>query len=211
MHTVPRMRLKGTPPPNKGRTYPAEILTDAEVQALLRGCSVRAPTGIRNRALIAVMYRAGLRIAEALALLAKDIDPAAGTIRVRHGKGDKARTVGIDAGAVALVQLWLESRQHLGLPTKAPLFCTLHGTSLKAPYVRELLRRLATKAGIEKRVHPHGLRHTMAAQLAAEGVPLPIIQRQLGHSSAATTSRYLDHLAPQQVIEAMRRRNWASG
>lgn len=59
-----------------------------------------------------------------------------------------------------------------------------------------------------KRVHPHGLRHTHAAELAMEGVPMPIIQMQLGHSNAATTSRYLQHIAPEQLISTIRQRTW---
>jgi integrase len=70
------------------------------------------------------------------------------------------------------------------------------------------VKRLAAKAGIEKRVHPHGLRHTHAAELAREGVPMNVIQAQLGHSSLATTSRYLAHVAPQHVVEAMKAREW---
>ena len=78
----------------------AEPLTRAEVNALLAQCSRRAPTGIRNRALITVLYRTGLRIFEALALQPKDVDLDNGTLRVLHGKGDKMRTVGLDAGTI---------------------------------------------------------------------------------------------------------------
>jgi integrase len=74
--------------------------------------------------------------------------------------------------------------------------------------VRALFKRLGKKAGIEKRVHAHGLRHTHAAQLAEEGVRMNVIQRQLGHSSLATTSRYLEHISPTDVIEANRKREW---
>ena len=70
---------------NKGRRFPAELLSSEEVRALLRACSSRAPTGIRNRALIAVLYRGGLRISEALDLLPKDVDSAQGTLTVLHG------------------------------------------------------------------------------------------------------------------------------
>jgi integrase len=70
-------------------------------------------------------------------------------------------------------------------------------------------KRLAARAGIDKRVHAHGLRHTHAAQLRAEGVDIAIISRQLGHASITTTARYLDHIAPTAVIEAMRHRRWA--
>ncbi len=68
--------------------------------------------------------------------------------------------------------------------------------------------RLARRAGILKRVHAHGLRHTHAAQLRAEGVDIAVIKRQLGHSSIVTTVRYLDHLNPVAVVEAMRGRVW---
>ena len=75
--------------------------------------------------------------------------------------------------------------------------------------MRALMPRLARRAGIEKRVHAHGLRHTHAAELALEGQPMNLIQAQLGHSSLATTSRYLAHIAPAQLIEAMRVRAWS--
>ncbi len=87
--------------------------------------------------------------------------------------------------------------------------CTLKGRPVQTAYVRGLLPRLAARAGIEKRVHPHGLRHTHAAELMREGVPVNVISRQLGHSSIATTARYLDHIQPQEVIEAMQRREWS--
>ncbi len=66
-------------------------------------------------------------------------------------------------------------------------------------------------AGIEKRVHAHGLRHTHAAELAREGVPINVIQAQLGHSDLGTTSRYLAHIAPQELIEQMQKREWGLG
>ena len=198
-------------PWNRGRRLPPEVLTRDEVNALMRACSKRAPTGVRNRALIALLYRGQLRISEALALKHKDLDRKAGTVRVLHGKGDKARTVGLDDGAWAILELWLQSRQRLGLSGRCPLFCTLKGEPLLASYCRNLFARLGKKAGIDKRVHPHGLRHTGAAELRAEGVDIGVISRQLGHSSIATTARYLDHLSPQQVVDAMKRRVWSVG
>jgi site-specific recombinase XerD len=177
--------------------------------ALLRACSARAPTGIRNRALIAVLYRGGLRISEALALLPKDVDPSQGTLTVLHGKGDRRRTVGMDPAAFALLERWLDRRNTLGLSGRRPIFCTLAGEPLDSSYVRRLLPRLAAKAGVDKRVHPHGLRHAHAAELAAEGVPVNVVQQQLGHGSLATTDRYLRHIAPAERVAAMRAREWA--
>lgn len=199
----------GREPTNKGHTYPTEILTPDEVMELIRACSNRAPTGIRNRALIAILYRGGLRVGEALALHPKDVDAGAGTVTVLHGKGDRRRTVGLDPGAMGIIMRWKDRRHSLGIDARGSLFCTLEGRPLKPSYVRTLLPRLARKAGIDKRVHPHGLRHTHAYELMMEGVPVPIIQRQLGHASLATTDRYLRHIAPKDVVEAMQSREWA--
>lgn len=194
------------PPSHKGETLPVEVLTVDEARALIRQASTRAPTGIRNRALIVVLYRGGLRLAEALALKPADVDLAAGTIRVLRGKGAKARTVGIDEGAAAIVARWIDKRRGLGL--RSGLFCTLAGDPLEPRYVRAMLARYAQRAGIAKRVHPHGLRHTHAAELMHEGVPANVIQAQLGHSSLATTSVYLAHIAPKELVDRMRSRAW---
>ena len=202
---------KSTPPshPTKGKKLPPEVLTEDEVRDLIKACSHRAPTGIRNRALIVLLYRGQLRISEALALKPKDLDPKQGTVRVMHGKGDKSRTVGLDAGAWAIIQRWLDKRKSLGITGRKTVICTLNGDPLLPSYVRTLCKRLGKKAGIEKRVHPHGLRHTGAFELANEGHPLHVIQQQLGHSSLATTDRYIRHLAPQEVIDTMKSREWS--
>ncbi|MBL9000787.1 MAG: tyrosine-type recombinase/integrase [Phycisphaerae bacterium] len=196
--------------PKPLRTLPPEVLTDGEVRALLGVLSRRSPTGVRNRALIAVLYRSGLRLSEALSLLPKDLDLEAGQIRVLRGKGGRSRIVGIDPGASAIVHAWLAVRAAERLGRETPLFCSLNGLRLTTAYIRRRLPVLARRAGIEKRVHAHGLRHTHAAQLRAEGVDIGIISKQLGHSSIATTVRYLDHIAPVAVIEAVRGRAWAA-
>lgn len=197
-------------PANKGKRYPVEILTPDEVRALLRVCSSRAPTGIRNQALIATLYRCGLRVSEALALKPKDLDRDAGTVNVLSGKGKKSRMASMDPTAFAMVDRWLERRRAMGISSRARIFCTLKGDPLKDAYVRALMPRLAAKAGIEKRVHPHGLRHTLASEMAREGQPMNLIQAQLGHSNLGTTSRYLAHIAPGELIHAMQKREWAA-
>lgn len=196
-------------PTNKGKKLPPEPLSTDEVRALIHSCSSRAPTGIRNRALLVVLYRSGLRISEALSLAPKDLDANVGTVRVLHGKGDKARVIGLDPGAWAILQLWLDRRAHLHVPRRAPVFCTLDGGPLKSAYIRAMLPRLARRAGVEKRVHAHGFRHTFAFELAGEGTPMHLIQQQLGHSSIATTDRYVRHLNPTAAIAAMQRRSWS--
>ena len=196
-------------PANKGKKLPPEPLTLAEVEALLKQCSRRAPTGLRNAAMIVLLWRGQLRISEALGLMPRDLDPEAGTVRIRHGKGDKCRVVGLDSGAWAVVGRWLVARKALGFNGRNAVLCTLDGEPMEAAYVRALLPRLARKAGIEKRVHAHGLRHTGAFELANEGHPIHVIQAQLGHTSLATTDRYIRHLNPTAVVETMKARTWA--
>ncbi len=93
-------------------------------------------------------------------------------------------------------------------PARAPIFCTLQGGRIDSSYVRRLLPRLAQKAGIERRVHAHGLRHTYAAELAREGTAINVIRDALGHTSLAVTDRYLRDVAPTHVIDTMRARRW---
>jgi integrase/recombinase XerD len=190
------------------RRFPPEVLANAEVLALLGACGDHL-TGVRNRALLALLYRGGLRLGEAIQLRPKDLDLENGAVRVLYGKGGHSRTVGIDPGAAALVRAWLAARGRWAhLPPTAPVFCTAWGRPLAQGYVRRLLPQLAQKAGILKRVHAHGLRHTHAAQLREEGLDIGIISKQLGHRSIATTARYLDHICPLAVVEAMRGRVW---
>jgi site-specific recombinase XerD len=209
--TLPEYR-RGMKPANAGKRYPVEVLTTEEVERLLAVIPRRGFAGPRNRALIVVMWRSGLRVAEALALEPRDVDLERGTVRVRHGKGNQARTVGIDAGPAAVIDLWLQKRQRLAVGRMAPVFCVISGPTrgkeLHSAYVREMLKHYAPRAGITKRVHPHGFRHTHAIELAREGVPVPVISRQLGHADLKTTQRYLDHIEPIEVIETIQRREW---
>lgn len=119
----------------QSRKRPPEVLTEQEVRALIGACSNRAPTGIRNRALIASMWRCGLRVGEALALEPRDVDLDAGTLRIRHGKGDRSRTVGLDGQAQALIARWMDRRQRLGINGRRRLFSKLDGRSTSATFV----------------------------------------------------------------------------
>jgi len=193
------------------RQKPIEILTPEEVGKLLRACG-SCPTGTRDRALIALLWRCGLRVGEALALMLRDVDLMRGTVQVVKGKGGKHRVVGLDTGAQALLEAWLGSRKALPVGRSSPLFCTLGGTRVSTVQVRAMLKRRATRAGLEKRVHPHGLRHAFAVELATEGPPVPTISAALGHSSSSVTAIYLDHVQPAQVLEVARRRGgWLQG
>ena len=193
-------------------TLDADLLTNDQIELLMRQCSRRAPTGVRNRALIAVLWRCGLRIGEVRALGVKDLDADSGTLVVQRGKGGKRRVVGVDSGTIALIGRWLELRRKIGLPAGgAPLFCSLAGRPLDLSYVRHLLPRLARKAGIERRVHAHGLRHAFAVDLVRSGAPLYVVRDALGHASVATTQVYLSRVGAHEAVEAMRNREWDAG
>jgi site-specific recombinase XerD len=190
----------------KGQKYAPEVLQADEVLALMKACSRRAPTGIRDRALIALLWRTGLRIGEALALQPSDVVAAKGTVRVANGKGSKSRTVGIDDDALAVVERWLDVRRCLGINGKQPVFCTLKGGRLSGQQVRAMLGRRTAKAGLERRVNPHAFRHTLTAEWREEGRDLVEIQDQLGHASLDGTAHYVRKIAPRDLVQIARDR-----
>ena len=194
-------------PSSRGRKLPPEVLNETEIRKLIGACSRRATTGYRNRALIALLWRAGLRISEAIKLRPHDLDFDHGTVRVRAGKGSKPRTAVLsDLDALDLVREWLTYRALVvSSDHDAALFCSLEGTELDPSYLRHLLPRLARRAGVSRRIHCHALRHTHASELARRGVPEVYIQRQLGHQNLSTTSRYLERVgAPAELLSKIR-------
>lgn len=203
MNSTPRV------PANKNKKFPAEPLTQDEVRNLIRACSTRSSTGIRNRSLLVLMYRCGIRAAEALSVLPKDLDFANGSVRVLRGKGGKARLLGLDTGVIAALQVWLNRRAALGIGGRSPVFCTLKGKRLQSSYLRTLMPRLARKAGIERRCNPHSLRHSFAFETANENVPVHVLQQLLGHKNLSSTAIYLAHLNPQHAVAVMKAREWS--
>ena len=189
-----------TTSPTRSRVkYPTEILTPEEMLALLYAPSERAPTGVRNRGVIAALYGAGMRVQEMLDLRPSSINIMERGIRVLHGKGDEARTVGIDQGALLHVVRWMDLRRARGI-RGTTLFCTLAGGPMDQHYVRVMMVRMAMRAGIDKRVYPHVLRHTHAAELEKQGFTVSEIQQQLGHKNLNTTAIYLNHISPSARI-----------
>lgn len=210
--TYPGYRL-GFEPPNKGLTLPPEVLSPDEIRELMAAPLTKGRTcALRNRALITVGARAGLRSAEALALYPKDVDLDRGRIHVMHGKGDRHRWVGFDPAACEVVAQWLTQRSKLGFDGRHRLFCVVDGPTagrnLQAPYFRDEIKQLARIAGIDKRTHYHGLRHSYASWLLDHGAPIHVIMRMLGHRSLAITERYAVHLPPQKMIDALNEMKW---
>jgi integrase/recombinase XerC len=145
---------------------------------------------LRDRALVELLYGAGLRVGEALALDVRDVDLLAREVRVL-GKGRKERIVPLPQGARRAIGEWLESRRRPGYQAE-PLFPTLAPTPrrLDARSVRRILGHRARAAGVADRVHPHRLRHSYATHLLDMGADLRSIQELLGHASLSTTQRY---------------------
>src|ERR671918_2280377 len=178
----------GRPPRNKGLRYPADPPNVAEIVAVMRAAGDDAH-GRRLRGLIVILWRAGLRIQEALALAEADLDHRRGALLVRRGTGGRRREVGMDAWGWEELQPWLELRVELPV---GPLLCVINGPTRGRHWssgaARADLRRTAAQAGVRRRFAPHQLRHAHAVELAREGVPLIVIQRQLGHSNLGITS-----------------------
>jgi site-specific recombinase XerD len=190
-------------PANKGRRYPADPPRVEEIVAVMRQAGSR-PHGVRVRGLIATLWRSGLRIGEALALAESDLEPAQGKLLVRQGKGGKRREIGMDQWGWQQLAPWLELRS--GLPV-GPLFCVIRGPGAGRPWmssaVRSQFRRLGRQAGVRRRFAPHQLRHAHAVEMAREGVPLNVIQRQLGHANLGVTSIYLQGIDSTEIVAAV--------
>ena len=197
---------QGRPPRNKGLRYPADPPTVEEIIAVMRATG-EDPDGLRLRALIVVLWRAGLRISEALSLTESDLDPGRGAVLVRRGKGGKRREVGMDRWAWEQLTPWLTMRQ--SMPVGA-LFCVLRGPTRGRPSspagVRVQLRDAALQAGVRRRFAPHQLRHAHAVEMSREGVPLVVIQRQLGHANLGITSVYLRGIDNAEIIDTVHAR-----
>jgi site-specific recombinase XerD len=169
----------------------------------MRAADYRAD-GSRLRALIVILWRAGLRISEALSLAETDLDPGRGAIVVRRGKGGRRREVGMDRWGWQQLQPWLKVRATLPV---GPLWCVIHGPTAGRRWeqsaARKHLRRTAEAAGVRRRFAPHQLRHAHAIEMAHEGVPLVVIQRQLGHANLGITSIYLQGIDRSEIIDTV--------
>jgi site-specific recombinase XerD len=197
---------EGRAPRNKGRRYPADPPTVEEIIAVMRQAGSSAD-GARMRALIVILWRAGLRIGEALDLAETDLDASRGAVLVRRGKGGRRREVGMDRWAWSQLESWLAVRGWL--PVGA-LLCVVRGASAGRHWdsssARKQLARTAAQAGVRRRFAPHQLRHAHAVEMAHEGVPLVVIQRQLGHANLGVTSIYLQGIDSFEIIDTVHAR-----
>lgn len=176
--------------PKRRRTLP-RTLSPAEVERLLEAAIGTKPLDLRNRALGELLYGAGLRVSEAVALDRQSVDLENRLVRCL-GKGNKERIVPIGREAADSLRRYLSrGRPYLDRRHRQELFLNAHGGPLTRAGVFLVLRRLAAKAGLEpERIHPHLLRHSFATHLLEGGADLRAVQEMLGHADLATTELY---------------------
>ena len=166
-------------------------LSPAEAERLIEAAAGTTPRAHRDRALVELLYGAGLRVSEAVGLCKTDVDLDARIVRA-IGKGNKERVVPIGRPAVEAIRRYLSrGRPFLDARRRPELFLNARGGALTRAGAFLILRRLAAKAGLEpERVHPHLLRHSFATHLLEGGADLRSVQEMLGHADLATTEIY---------------------
>jgi integrase/recombinase XerD len=177
--------------PKLGRSLP-KALSESEVEALLRAPDLAGASGLRDRAMVELMYAAGLRVSELVSLPSTAVNLRQGVLRVR-GKGDKERLVPMGEEAQHWLERYLgESRPVLaGKRAREALFLSAKAEPLTRQQFWSTVKALALRAGIDAaRVSPHGLRHSFATHLLNHGADLRALQMLLGHSSLSTTQIY---------------------
>jgi integrase/recombinase XerD len=195
--------------PRQPRLLP-EVLTVEEVDRLLEVRGDDTSEGIRDRALLELLYASGLRISEAVGLDRDDIDLDEALVRV-VGKGDRERQVPVGEVAVAWVRrfveevrpAWLDRRQ-IESRHGGPLFLSVRGDRLDRRRAWEMLVAAAKSAGLNEGVSPHTLRHSFATHLLEGGADLRIVQELLGHASINTTQLYT-HLTGERIKDVYAR------
>lgn len=178
------------------------IPTIEEMRILLDSIERETPRGIRDHALLELLYSSGLRAAEARQLDEDDLDLPAGQLGVRHGKGGRDRLVPVGSRALAALENYLgETRRAWWRPHSGnALFLSLNGKRIYLEAIRRLCRRRCRAAGLPL-FGPHALRHACATHLLQGGADIRHVQAILGHQSILTTVRYT-HLAPLDLVEA---------
>jgi integrase/recombinase XerD len=168
-----------------------EVLSVAEVVSLIGAANLRKPQGIRDHAILEIMYATGLRASEVTALRTGHVNFELGYLRV-IGKGEKERVVPVGAAAQKSVKRYLEKVRPLWVRGQAhdSLFVSRLGRKLSRQTVWGVLKRHAKLAGVRKKIYPHILRHSFATHLLENGADLRVVQELLGHSDISTTQIY---------------------
>ncbi|MFW5686804.1 MAG: tyrosine-type recombinase/integrase [Halanaerobium sp.] len=164
-------------------------------------------TGQRNYTLLKIMLDTGLRLSEAINLKWKDIDLISGKLMVREGKGKKDRTLWISEEDLNLIQEWKERQVKKIGKLPAHVFTSTSkgsmGNKMNLRYIQDMVKRYAKKAGIDKDISPHTLRHSFATDLLRETKNIRLVQKALGHSDISTTMVYT-HIVDEELEGALK-------
>jgi integrase/recombinase XerC len=181
-----------------------QMLNERDTAALVEADdSMHARARLRDRAILEVLYSAGLRVSELIGLDWRDIDEELGLVMIRSGKGSKDRLVPIGEPALDALHAWRQATP--GMPSADyPVITNLRGSRLTPRAVQNIVARRLVQAGINTPITPHGLRHSFATHMLNAGADLRSIQEMLGHSSLTTTQRYT-HVSVRHLKEVYRR------
>ena len=194
--------LTGLVSPKRERKLPV-VLSRDDLGAIIESADERTPQGLRNRAILELMYASGVRISEVVALDVRHLDLEELTVLVR-GKGNKERVVLVGGPAHRALRRYLaRGRPKLATGAQTALFVNRDGKRLSARSIQKMVRAHALKAGLDERVWPHLLRHSFATHLLDGGAELRVVQELLGHASAQTTQIYT-HVTEERQRETLR-------
>lgn len=190
--------------PRQPKRLPGRILGAAEVEAILAEADPATPSGLRDRAMLELLYATGLRRSEAASLGVYDPDLLRGVLWVRHGKGNRQRVVPLGTRAIAWLEKYLtEARGELLAADTQALFVSDYGQPMRADQIADKVRRYMQFAGIHKGGATHLLRHACATHMLEGGADIRFIQAMLGHTSLETTEIYT-HVSIDKLIDVHR-------
>lgn len=182
----------GVKSPRTGRSLPPPLLTEEEVEDLMAAPDVHTCLGMRDRAILEVLYGTGIRNTEMRLLTLDEVDIECREIRLQRGKGGKGRVMPLGDEAAHWLEVYLQRSRPLLVceASERWVFVSNRGKVLARSNLEEIIRRLAREAGFEKRCTPHILRHCYATHMLKAGAGIRHLQALLGHESLATTQRY---------------------
>ena len=181
-------------------SLPRVILSEPQIKKLLAVPELDTALGLRDRAIMELLYASGIRNTELRNLRLYDLDFESGTIRIEHGKGDKTRVVPMGSIAghylreylnAARPKLFTKGRKHLPRAQNDVVFVSFFGRKISAGSLVHLIQKYLEAAGIKERIGAHTFRHSCATHLLRHGAPLRVLQELLGHTSLDTTQKYL--------------------
>ena len=187
--------------PKEEKSLPV-ILSFEEVERLLDAPDTSKESGMRDKAMLETMYATGLRVSELCALPLSSINAENRLIVVRHGKGNKQRTVQISPFALEWLETYIHDFRSKNKGKKRKeVFLNLRGTPISRNYFFMQVKKYAEEAGIEVSISPHTLRHCFATHLLENGAELRAVQEMLGHAHLSTTQIYT-HVSTRRILEA---------